>query len=320
MDKHDRIQQLHRIFIQRRTPIKRSHLAEKLECSEKTIQRNLDVLRDHMAAPLIYDKEQKGWLYNKKDQKFELPGLWLTAEEIQGLAVVLDIVEAMELGSFSSDFAAIKYAIDKLLAARGISSEQFNQWVSYIPKKRHRANTAIFQKISRALIDKQRLHIAYEDYKGHTTQREVSPLKVVHYDEKWYLDAWCHKRNDFRSFMLARISNACVHTEECVDTDEQARWAHFADSYGIFAGKAKHIAELRFSGASAREAASFEWHHDQQGEWKEHYYELRIPYNDDRELVRTLLGYGDEVEVLAPSSLKKRVLTKAKQIVATYDS
>ncbi len=319
MDKHDRIQQLHRIFSQRRTPVRLSELAEKLECTEKTVLRNIDVLRDHMSAPLVYDKEQKGWLYNKKDNKFELPGLWLTAEEIQGLAVVLDVLGAMELGSFSSDFAAIQAAIDKLLQTRGISNEQFKQWVSYLPKKRHKASTSVFQKISRALIDNCRITLGYEDYKGVSTQREVSPLKIVHYDEKWYLDAWCHKREGFRSFMLARIVGVTVLDSSSIDTDDQARHEHFASSYGIFAGRAKRTAKLKFSGATAREAAGFEWHPDQRGEWRGRSYELHIPYSDDRELVRTLLGFGEGVEVLAPASLKKRVLAKAKQIVTTYD-
>ena len=142
----------------------------------------------------------------------------------------------------------------------------------------------------------------------------------MHYADNWYLDAWCHKRKALRAFMLARIHRAELDQQKAITVPAEQQADHFADSYGIFAGKAKHLAKLKFTGPAAREAESLQWHPAQKGEWQGRHYLLEIPYNDDRELVRTLLGYGADVEILAPTALKKRVLTKAKQIVGNYES
>jgi predicted DNA-binding transcriptional regulator YafY len=40
----------------------------------------------------------------------------------------------------------------------------------------------------------------------HPTEREVSPQRLVHYRDNWYLDAWCHLREDVRSFSIDAIA------------------------------------------------------------------------------------------------------------------
>jgi predicted DNA-binding transcriptional regulator YafY len=141
----------------------------------------------------------------------------------------------------------------------------------------------------------------------------------VHYDENWYVDAWCHLRRELRSFMLARIERVELLEQDAHPVLPEAHRAHFTSSYGIFAGKAQSSASLKFTGTAAREAASFRWHPDQRDEWQGNDYLLDIPYNDDRELIRTLLGYADQVEVLGPPALKSKLLSRARQIVALYE-
>lgn len=320
MDKFDRIQQLHRIFSSRRTPVPLSTLAESLECSEKTAQRAIDTLRDHTHAPLEYDRELKGWYYNLKgNDKFELPGLWLTAAEIQGLAMVMAISKSMDLMLFEEETDVIRESVESLLRSRKVEPDAFAEKVHFLPRNRLPNAARTFQKITEALLQNKRLQLSYGDYHDRKTQREVSPLKLVQYQDNWYLDAWCHLRQELRQFMLARIDRVerLNATAKEIDLDQQQ--AFYASSYGIFTGSPKHTAKLKFEGAAAREAASYQWHPKQTSEWQGKDYLLTIPYNDDRELIRTLLGFGNQLTVLAPATLKKKLLTKAKQIVTNYD-
>ncbi len=321
MDKFDRIQQLHRIFVGRTFPITVQELSEKLECSEKTVKRSLDTLRDYSQAPLEYVSSSRGWRYNPAEKdRFELPGLWLTTEEIHSLAIMLQLIQRMDDQILSTDIEPIEKAIDQLLTSRNVNPASFKQHIRYLPKTRCQTNSKTLSTVSSSLLDSVRLQLKYLDYKGSVTEREVSPLKLVHYQENWYLDAWCHLRNELRSFMVARIESVMKLDTPSIKVNEEQQQAHFASSYGIFSGKAKHIAKLKFFGPSATEAASYQWHPDQISEWQGRSYLLNIPYNDDRELVRTLLAYGDGVEIMAPAALKKKLLTKAKQIVAMYDA
>ena len=89
--------------------------------------------------------------------------------------------------------------------------------------------------------------------------------------------------------------------------DEAQCQQHFSEGFGIFSGKGKHQAKLRFYPTIAREIASQQWHPDQQGEWDDGDYLLSFPYSDDRELVQDILRHTPNVVVEGPAKLKKRV-------------
>ncbi|PIP81027.1 MAG: transcriptional regulator, partial [Gammaproteobacteria bacterium CG22_combo_CG10-13_8_21_14_all_40_8] len=140
LDKFDRMQQLHRIFTSRTSPITIKELASKLECSEKTIKRGIDSLRDYVQAPLVYCSLQRGWSYNKQvASQFELPGLWLTSNEILGLAMILQLVQGMDTGLASADMAMIKSVVVTLLKSRKVPFALFEQKVRYLPKNKYSA-------------------------------------------------------------------------------------------------------------------------------------------------------------------------------------
>jgi predicted DNA-binding transcriptional regulator YafY len=106
MDKFDRSQKLHRILCARRTPISLDDLAHELECDSKTVRRAIDVLQTFVFAPIIYDEERKGWRYERANaDRFELSGLWLTSEELHGLAIIMQITQSMDSGLLGDDSA-----------------------------------------------------------------------------------------------------------------------------------------------------------------------------------------------------------------------
>ena len=92
-------------------------------------------------------------------------------------------------------------------------------------------------------------------------------------------------------------------------------------SYGIFAGISKHVAHLRFIGLAAMRTSGAKWHPmQQQRKNMDGSLELWIPYSDARELIRDIMRYGAEVEVLAPESLKMEVIQQCKMTLAMYDN
>jgi len=66
-----------------------------------------------------------------------------------------------------------------------------------------------FQTIAAALMERQRLVIRYRARSnGTSSQREISPQRLTHYRDNWYLDAWCHLRDELRSFAVDAIFEA----------------------------------------------------------------------------------------------------------------
>ena len=70
---------------------------------------------------------------------------------------------------------------------------------------------AHFEVIGLATIKRKRIGIAYYARStDRTSRREISPQRLVHYRGNWYLDAWCHMRNDLRTFAIDGILEANV--------------------------------------------------------------------------------------------------------------
>ncbi len=91
--------------------------------------------------------------------------------------------------------------------------------------------------------------------------------------------------------------------------DETILNEHYASSYGIFNGKASETAVLRFSAHAAQWVADEIWHENQTAEWlADGRYELTIPYHESPELIGEIMRWMPDVQVIAPMSLKEKVV------------
>jgi predicted DNA-binding transcriptional regulator YafY len=316
MDKFDKLQRLHRIFLSRKRPIKIRELADKLECTEKTVRRAIEELQLYFQAPLEYSEEHKGWHY-LPGHNFELPGLWLTPDELQSLILLLHILENFGNGLLNQELTVVEKTIHRLLEARGIKPAGLLQRVKAIPIAHKTIANDTFIKIGEALLQRQLLHIHYIDRDNKPSQRTLSPQQLVYYRENWYLDAWCHLRQDLRIFSLPRINRIDLHTNNgenrALDIPPEQLHQHFASSYGLFTGEPKHTATLRFLAPIAREIATQQWHPAQTYQWDNQDYILSIPYSDHRELVGDILRHMPNVIVEGPPELKSNLIQKLQQ-------
>lgn len=320
MDKLDRIQQLHQLFISHRQPIKLRTLAERLECSEKNARRLIDALQDFMRRPVAYDEQHKGWHYaGPAPEGWQVPGLWLTAQELQSLATLLQVLETFGNGLLNSELSAVSNTIRTLLEARRIDADALAQRIKILPIAHRTTPNAVLLQVAEALLQRRQLALHYVDYDKRSSQRSLSPQTLVYYRDNWYLDAWCHRRNALRIFALARMERVQVLDIPALHVSDKELQQHFADSYGIFAGRTKATATLRFRASIAREIAQQQWHPQQQGRWDGKDYVLQVPYSDERELVRDVMRYVPEVMVEGPEALRKEVLRRLEAGVVGYE-
>lgn len=313
MDKLDRVQKLHRILTSRRFPVPIRVLANELECTERNVHRIIQRMQ-MFQAPIEYDKSLRGWHYeDDPENHFELPGLWLTAEELQSLSLLLSILKGFESSTLSETLKPIEQQIYKLLESRDITASTFVNHIKALPIGNRYIDNSIFNKVAEAALKQQRISIHYKSYNHKITQRTLSPQNIIYYRDNWYLDAWCHLRESLRTFSIARIEQAEPTKISAKKINPQQLAEHYSSSYGIFAGKASHTAKLRFSPAVARETASQQWHPSQQGEWEGNEYLLTIPYAESKELIQDLLRYTPNVYVESPVKLRKALQNKLQQ-------
>ena len=224
MDKFDRIFELHGILKDRRTPISRADLARRLECTESTIYRLIALLRDRLGAPVEYDREREGYLYVRSPdgRTFELPGLWFTAAELQSLVVLQLLLRSLETGLLATHLAPIGRRIDELIRHHRLNLGEVGERIRPLSLAARPVGAA-FQAAASATLQRRRLRIQYHSRsKDELTERTVSPQRLVHYRDNWYLDAWDHMREALRSFAVDRIRTAVELAEAALEPPGRA--------------------------------------------------------------------------------------------------
>ncbi len=321
MDKFDRVYALHGMLSQRHTPISRQQLAERLECGPATVYRLLALLRRRLDAPIEFDRSAGGYRYARdgEDKKFELPGLWFSAEELQALIVFDSLFERLEPGLLGEHLAPLSRRIRQLVEHKKLGLTEVARRIRVLGMGIRPAG-ASFGTLAHATLQKRQLTITYHGReKDEITERVVSPQRLVHYRGNWYLDAYCHRARGLRSFSIDRIKRAEQREAPARQLSDTQLDAHFAGAYGIFAGEPDKTAILRFEPQAARWVADETWHPQQQGTWLPNkQYELRVPYRDGRELAMDVLRWGADVEVVAPADLRREVRARLLAAAARY--
>ena len=189
-----------------------------------------------------------------------------------------------------------------------------------IPHRGRRLDEASFRSVASAVLERKQINFEYRARStDERTRRTVSPQRITHYRDNWYLDAWDHERDGLRSFAVDRISNARVIEEAARDLPDSQLNQHLASSYGIFSGEPKGWATIVFSAKTARWVADEQWHSRQEGRFlPDGRYELKVPYSASRELLMDILHYGADAEITAPAVLREQAKSLLELALSNY--
>ena len=305
--------------------VSRRELLERLEVSPATLKRDLAYMRDRLNTPIIYDHHEGGYRLDQISARvgpqYELPGLWFSAEEIHALLTMLHLLGNLDAGGLlGSQIDSMQKRLIEMIGAAHDSVEEVKRRVRIETVGARRLRLEHFQVVGSALLRRRRLLIRYHARgTNEITEREISPQRLVHYRENWYLDAWCHLRNGLRAFSVDAIEKANVVEGSVKDVAVDELNKVLGSGYGIFSGAQVSWARLRFTPERSRWVAAERWHENQQARFlPDGSFELEVPYADDRELLMDILKYGGECEVMEPESLRQRVIKELRSGLAYY--
>lgn len=318
MDKFDRIYCLHKVFQQRHYPVSLNTICDELECSVPTAKRILREMRDYLGAPII-NKRGQGYFYDR-DESFELPGLWFTSSEMESLLAMKAMMHHIGPGFLDEHLQPLWGKIEQFLSKGALKKFDWNRF-RILGMNQREINLPHFSVVASSLISRRKINFSYHARStDELTDREVSPQRMTHYRDNWYLDAFCHKRNALRTFSMDRIGNVAVLDKPAKNISEKDLNSHFANAYGILSGKAQDIAVLRFSPSRAKWISAESWHPEQSSCFLEDgSYELRFPFNEMDELILDICRFGSDVEVIGPPELRKEVKTRLLMAAKQYE-
>jgi predicted DNA-binding transcriptional regulator YafY len=313
MDRSERFYRIDQLLHERGVVTREAFLKE-LEVSPATFKRDLEYMRDRYNAPVVWDADAGGYRFDKRPAggpRYELPGLWFNESEALALLTMERLLSSLDQGGLiGPHIAPLRARLTAILGVGEASAAEVRKRIRLLAFAPRKLPLEHFEAIGRATLKRARIHISYYARSSdEMSERDVSPQRLVHYRGNWYLDGWCHLRNDLRTFAFDGIRSARMLEEAARDVSLKALDDYLATGYGIMrSGDDVVWAKLRFSAERARWVASEVWHPDQRGSLDPSgRYTLELPYRDDRELLLELLKHGAGVEVLAPQGLRTKV-------------
>ena len=321
MNRTERFYRIDQLLTSRKL-LTRQALLDDLEVSWATLKRDLAYLKDCFNAPIIFDYQAGGYRFDTPNvgPTYELPGLWFNADETYALLTMHRLLSQLEPGLLAQHVAPLLSRLNSILAQNTTEFSQVNERIQITSIGKRVKNPAYFALVSRATLARQQINVRhYSREQNHSTERILSPQRLVFYRNNWYLDAWCHQRQALRRFSVDALDSVDLLSEPAHEVSEVELTTEFASSYGIYSGSEAHIAHLRFSPAAARWVADEAWHPNQVGHYdREGYFLLAVPYADPTELLMDILRHGLHVEVLEPTDLRQRVCEVIQGMTALY--
>ena len=306
-----------------RASVTLNEFLDTLEVSQATFKRDLEYLRDQLNAPIVYDRDINAYRFERRSAtgpKYELPGLWLDGDEAHALLAATSLLERIEPGLLGAQIAPLKSRLRMLMSTESIDPEVIGQRIRLVQNQRRESSTRHFQKAARATLEGLRLSITHLNRNtGERTTREISPQRLTHYRENWYVEAWCHTREAIRSFGLDAIEEVAVTATPAQVVPQAELDTVLGSGFGIFNGQNVQWAVLRFTPSRAQYVSKQVWHPEQQSIWLDDgSFELKVPFTDARELVNEVMWHGSEVTVIAPEGLQTSIKAALLNTLCNY--
>jgi predicted DNA-binding transcriptional regulator YafY len=324
MDRSERFHKIIRLLKDRRV-VSRDAFLDALQVSRATFKRDLEYLRDRMDAPIQWDADAGGYSLATEagqPQNYELPGLWLNAGELYALLAMEQLLDGLQPGLLGPHVRPLRDRIRRLIEVGDHSAEEVGRRVRVLEVGSRLVEPECFQVLASAVLSRRRLRILhYNRVRGEKSERVISPQRLVHYRDNWYVDAWCHERRALRTFSADAIEDAELLEQHAKEIPAARLDRHLGSGFGIFSGARTELAILQFTPERARWVSRETWHPEQEGQFQlDGSYLLKVPYSDPREIVMDVLKYGPDVEVLAPASLAELVIGRLAEARGRYEA
>ena len=320
----ERLERFYKIdqLLKERKVVSFATFMQELGMSRASVKRDLEYMRSRFNAPIEYDAEANGYRFGapRTGPRYELPGLWFSSDEAYALLSMHSLLAELQPGLLEPHLAPLKARLRAILGGEP-AWKDVEQRIRVFQPERRTAPAEHFGSVASAVLRRSRLWIRHYNRKDdRETEREISPQRLVHYRDNWYVDAYCHLREDLRSFAVDAIRAAELRDARAKEIPAAELDAHLGGGYGIFAGREVEWAVLRLTPEAARWVSAQSWHPRQRARFEaDGSYVLEVPYAHDRELLMEILKFGADVEVVGPDALRERVAEALKQAARRYE-
>lgn len=297
-----------------------TRLAGHFEVSSKSIQRDIDFMRDMLQAPIEYDPRRKGYFY-RETWNFD-PAAVLDRQEAEALAATSRVLAQYRGTPWYEDVSS---AIEKLrqylpFSCSGDSLFDICSFDSPVPVPA--VDQEKFSMIEQAIRHRLKVCMNYQSASRQViTRRTVHPYRL-HYDQSgdfWYLIAWCEYRKAIRTFALSRAEHM-VQTGDTFTIPATFRIDKYLEkNFNHTRGPETHNIAIRFTPYQSQWIREHRWHPSQHiREHEDGSLTLTLDVSALEAVKRWVLRYGAQAEVLEPPELRRMVKIEVSEMVLLY--
>ena len=292
-------------------------LAAELEVSTKSIQRDLDFMRDRLELPIEYNPQRFGYHYTAEVTSF--PTMHITEGELVALVIAEKALEQYRGTQFEKPLlSAIRKIEQSLPDTISLNLADIEQTISFRTRAEPILNLETFDVLAKATAQRRQLELTYRKAGNREGEvRIIDPYHLANINGEWYLYAYDHARKDIRTFVPARVLSVKPTGKTFPRPQKFSLEKRLRDSFGVHSGEGQFDVQLRFDARVADYVREKKWHESQQlRELKNGGVELTLKLSSLIEIERWVLSWGGDVQVIKPKELSEKIRAAAKQILA----
>ena len=295
-------------------------LSKKIEVSSRTIQRDIEYMRDMYNAPIEFDAYKNGYYYT--EENFYIKSVPLSEGELFSVALFDQLLEQYRNTPLENDLRSVFKKIEMSLPNKITLDSSFLQnQITFIPDQMGTINPENFSKVFSALKNRHVLDFEYRPLQKTTWMtRRINPLHAVCQKGNWYVMGFCHDKKDIRVFNFSRMQNVTESKEEFDIPEDFNPDKYFDKEIGIWlSATKKYTVELLISAEIGTFALERSWNKNQKIEQHEDgsvwvsFETTQLP-----EVKRWVLGQGKTVKVLGPDELIAQVKEEVAVVLGMY--
>ncbi len=314
-----RLQTIHHEIKEGRHP-NTSSLAAELGVSSKTVQRDIDYLRDELDAPIDFRREENGYAYSRED--YVLPFLPVDGQDLFSIGVAAQVLQLLGGTPIARSLRSCYERLARLMPpAVRLRPEIVREKLALRAAAFRPVREETWQTVSEALQKGVALSMRYRrPGEGPGAPRIIRPYAFVLAGRDWMVLAEDRDQGLVKNFYLARIEGPRLTGERYAIPKDFDAEAFFRNTFGLFVGKGRAFRfRVRFSPEVSDEVREMIWHPQQKieaGPGGEAI--LELPAESLREARRFILAYGRHATAVSPPELVEDLRAEAAALSRIY--
>ena len=294
------------IQLQSKKIVKAQELADRFDCSLRTIYRDIRTL-EASGVP-IYSEAGVGYALM---EGYRLPPVMFTREEVSSFIAAEKLMQKFTDPSLGSHYASAMYKLKSVLRSTdkdwlsNIESRVVMQMQSTEPMFNDNSPNTL-AVLFEGIAEKKQILLSYKTFdKDETTQRNIEPVGVFHDHNNWYFLGYCHLRKDYRQFRTDRILGI-KKSESDFTIEHDSLDSYLTKTETIPTTKVRILIEKKIARYLSTERKYHGYISEKEVDGK---IEMNFMCRDiESGFARWFLMFGDYAEILEPERLKTRVL------------